>query len=131
MGSARQVLLWCRQEGLTLPVVKPDGLGGVQVQWRLPRYGPTLRFLQNPIYAGATASAARARTCTSSPAGPANGAAGASGGRSGSSCSGTTTSPILPGTATSATSRCWRATPIGAMAKGAVRRGESLVAGFL
>jgi DNA invertase Pin-like site-specific DNA recombinase len=55
MGSARQVLLWCRQEGLTLPVVKPDGRGGVHVQWRLPGYGTILRFLQNPIYAGAYA----------------------------------------------------------------------------
>lgn len=55
MGSARQVLLWCRQEGLALPVAKPDGLGGIQVQWRLPVYGTILRFLQNPIYAGAYA----------------------------------------------------------------------------
>jgi len=55
MGSARQVLLWCRQEGLALPVVKPDGLGGAQVRWRLPVYGTILRFLQNPIYAGAYA----------------------------------------------------------------------------
>ena len=55
MGSARQVLLWCRQEGLMLPVVKPDGLGGIQLQWRLPVYGTILRVLQNPIYAGAYA----------------------------------------------------------------------------
>jgi len=55
MGSARQVLLWCRQEGQTLPVVKPDGLGGAQVHWRLPVYGTILRLLQNPIYAGAYA----------------------------------------------------------------------------
>jgi len=55
LGSARQVLLWCRQEGLALPVVKPDGLGGTQVQWRLPVYGTILRVLQNPIYAGAYA----------------------------------------------------------------------------
>lgn len=55
MGSARQVLLWCRQEGLPLPVVKPAGRGGVHVPWRLPGYGTILRFLQNPIYAGAYA----------------------------------------------------------------------------
>jgi DNA invertase Pin-like site-specific DNA recombinase len=49
MGSARQVLLWGRAEGLTLPVVKPDGAGGTQVQWRLPVSGTILRVLQNPI----------------------------------------------------------------------------------
>jgi DNA invertase Pin-like site-specific DNA recombinase len=55
LGSARQVLLWCRQEGITLPVVKPDGEGGSHVAWRLPIYGTILRVLQNPIYAGAYA----------------------------------------------------------------------------
>ncbi len=55
MVSARQVLLWCRAEGLALPVVKPDGAGGTQVQWRLPSYGTILRVLQHPIYAGAYA----------------------------------------------------------------------------
>ena len=49
------MLLWCRQEGLALPVVKPDGLGGAQVHWRLPVYGTILRLLQNPISAGAYA----------------------------------------------------------------------------
>src|SRR5262245_1961166 len=33
LGSARQVLLWCRQEAVALPVVKPDGHGGTQVGW--------------------------------------------------------------------------------------------------
>jgi DNA invertase Pin-like site-specific DNA recombinase len=55
LGSARQVLLWCRQEGLALPVVKPTGHGGTHLEWRLPVYGTILRFLQNPIYAGAYA----------------------------------------------------------------------------
>jgi DNA invertase Pin-like site-specific DNA recombinase len=55
LGSARQVLLWCRQEEMTLPVVTPDGAGGVQTRWRLPVYSTILRFLQNPIYAGAYA----------------------------------------------------------------------------
>lgn len=59
LGSARQVLLWCRQEGLPLPVVKPDPLGGppggAPLHWRLPVYGTILRVLQNPIYAGAYA----------------------------------------------------------------------------
>ncbi len=55
MGSARQVLRWCRQEGLALPVGKLDGPGGAHVEWRLPVYGTILRVLQNPIYAGAYA----------------------------------------------------------------------------
>jgi DNA invertase Pin-like site-specific DNA recombinase len=55
LGSARQVLLWCRQEGIALPVVNPDGQGGTAVGWRLPAYGTILRILQNPIYAGAYA----------------------------------------------------------------------------
>jgi DNA invertase Pin-like site-specific DNA recombinase len=63
LGSARQVLLWCRQEDLALPVVKPDGAGGVHVRWRLPVYGTILRVLQNPIYAG-TYAFGRTRTHT-------------------------------------------------------------------
>lgn len=55
LGSARQVLLWCRQEGITLPVTTPHGDGGTHVEWRLPVYGTILRFLQNPTYAGAYA----------------------------------------------------------------------------
>ena len=55
LGSARQVLLWCRQDDIALPVVKPDRSGSVQLQWRLPVYGTILRCLQNPIYAGAYA----------------------------------------------------------------------------
>jgi DNA invertase Pin-like site-specific DNA recombinase len=55
LGSARQVLVWCRQEGIALPVVTPSGHGGTRVTWRLPVYGTILRFLQNPIYAGAYA----------------------------------------------------------------------------
>jgi len=55
LGSARQVLLWCRQEGVALPVVKPTGHGGTHLAWRLPVYSTILRFLQNPIYAGSYA----------------------------------------------------------------------------
>jgi excisionase family DNA binding protein len=55
LGSARQVLLWCRQEGIALPVAKADGHTGVQIIWRLPVYGTILRLLKNPIYAGAYA----------------------------------------------------------------------------
>ncbi len=55
LGSARQVLLWCRQEGLALPVRKPEGSSRPQPVWRPPVYATVLRFLQNPIYAGAYA----------------------------------------------------------------------------
>ena len=55
LGSARQVLPWCRQEGMALPVVKPTGHGGTHLTWRLPVYSTILRFLQNPIYAGSYA----------------------------------------------------------------------------
>ncbi|MBI4624012.1 MAG: recombinase family protein [Verrucomicrobia bacterium] len=49
MGSARQVLLWCRQEGLQLPTRDEHG----RLVWRLPVFGRILRFLKNPAYAGA------------------------------------------------------------------------------
>ncbi|MGH7331265.1 MAG: recombinase family protein [Candidatus Rokuibacteriota bacterium] len=55
LGSARQVLLWCRQEGIVLPVVPPGVGARLPVRWRLPVYGTILRVLQNPIYAGAYA----------------------------------------------------------------------------
>jgi DNA invertase Pin-like site-specific DNA recombinase len=55
LGSARQVLLWCRQEGMTLPVSQRDGRGDRQIMWRLPVYHTILRILQNPTYAGAYA----------------------------------------------------------------------------
>jgi len=55
LGSARQVLLWCREEGIALPVTKPDGALTAPAVWRPPVYGTILRFLQNPIYAGAYA----------------------------------------------------------------------------
>jgi excisionase family DNA binding protein len=54
LGSARQVLLWCRQRGIALPVTGAAG-AGTGLEWRLPVYSTVLRFLQNPIYAGAYA----------------------------------------------------------------------------
>jgi Recombinase/Recombinase zinc beta ribbon domain len=55
LGSARQVVLWVRQERIVLPVSKRAASWGEQVVWRLPIYGTILRLLQNPIYAGAYA----------------------------------------------------------------------------
>jgi len=51
-GSARQALLWFREEGVTLPAV---GYGDKnrQVYWKAPRYHTVLAILTNPMYAGA------------------------------------------------------------------------------
>lgn len=38
LGSARQSLLWFRQERLTLPSVERDPAWGAEVGWRLPVY---------------------------------------------------------------------------------------------
>ena len=53
-GSARQALLWFRQEGVTLPAV---GYGDKnrQVYWKPPLYHTVLAILTNPMYAGAYA----------------------------------------------------------------------------
>lgn len=55
LGSARQVLLWFRQEQLLLPVLTPDAPWGERVTWRLPIYNTILSVLRNPVYAGAYA----------------------------------------------------------------------------
>lgn len=53
-GSVRQVLLWFRQEHIELPAaVYHDGRRSVV--WRLPRYNTVLKILTNPVYAGAYA----------------------------------------------------------------------------
>jgi DNA invertase Pin-like site-specific DNA recombinase len=54
LGSARQVLLHMRREGLTAP--RPlDGRHTTPVAWRAPVYRTVLAVLQNPFYAGAYA----------------------------------------------------------------------------
>lgn len=55
LGSARQVLLWFRQEGLPLPALVADTPWGERVTWRLPIYNTILSVLHNPVYAGAYA----------------------------------------------------------------------------
>jgi DNA invertase Pin-like site-specific DNA recombinase len=61
LGSARQVLLWYRQQKLPLPTrqLGPDG----GVRWKIPGYPRILSILQNPVYAGAFAYG-RTRTKT-------------------------------------------------------------------
>jgi DNA invertase Pin-like site-specific DNA recombinase len=52
-GSARQVLLWLRQHEMRLPSVSITD--GRELIWRLPVYQTMIKFLKNPIYAGAYA----------------------------------------------------------------------------
>jgi DNA invertase Pin-like site-specific DNA recombinase len=52
LGSARQVLLWHRQEKLPLPSAI-SGTHGVEVTWSLPGYQRIIAILKNPVYAGA------------------------------------------------------------------------------
>ena len=54
MQSARQVHLWFRQEGLLLPAVC-YGAEGRRLEWKPPVYNTILHTLTNPIYAGAYA----------------------------------------------------------------------------
>jgi DNA invertase Pin-like site-specific DNA recombinase len=51
-GSARQILLWLRQEHIELPAVKYESTER-QIVWKLSSYSSLLRMLSNPIYSGA------------------------------------------------------------------------------
>jgi len=50
LGSARQVLLWLRQNESRLPAVST--VEGRELIWRLPGYPTIIKLLKNPIYAG-------------------------------------------------------------------------------
>jgi excisionase family DNA binding protein len=54
VGSIRQVLLWFRQERIELPSAVYEG-SRRSVVWRLPTYNTVLHILSNPVYAGAYA----------------------------------------------------------------------------
>jgi DNA invertase Pin-like site-specific DNA recombinase len=54
LQSVRQVHLWLRQESIALPAVI-YGAEGRKVQWRAPVYNSVHHILVNPIYAGAYA----------------------------------------------------------------------------
>jgi hypothetical protein len=54
LGSVRQVLLWFRQENVSLPAY-PRDRGESSMVWKLPVYHSILGILTNPIYAGAYA----------------------------------------------------------------------------
>jgi len=54
LGSVRQVLLWFRQESMSLPALPRDP-GEPRMIWKIPVYNIVLKILTNPIYAGAYA----------------------------------------------------------------------------
>jgi DNA invertase Pin-like site-specific DNA recombinase len=54
LGSARQVLLWFRREGIALPRKSQDQPGGPTI-WAPAVYSALLSLLANPIYGGAYA----------------------------------------------------------------------------
>jgi DNA invertase Pin-like site-specific DNA recombinase len=58
LGSARQLFLWARGAGITLPVVQRN-LAVCRITWRAPAYHTVVQILHNPIYAGAYAFARR------------------------------------------------------------------------
>lgn len=55
LRSARQVLLWFRQEQLSLPALTVEAPWAGRVTWQLPGYHTILSLLRNPVYAGAYA----------------------------------------------------------------------------
>jgi len=59
LGSARQTLLWYREEQVPLPHLRA-GTKGQEVFWAIPEAGRILQVLNNPGYAGAFAYGRRA-----------------------------------------------------------------------
>jgi DNA invertase Pin-like site-specific DNA recombinase len=54
LQSARQVHVWLRDEGISLPVKSHDAEGR-RIVWKLPLYNTVHNILTNPVYAGAYA----------------------------------------------------------------------------
>lgn len=52
LGTARQVLLWFREQEVAFPMVSL-GAGAGRINWQLPCYNTILGVLKNPAYAGA------------------------------------------------------------------------------
>ena len=52
LGSARQTMLWHRDEEIPLPEARP-GTKGMEIIWRLPSGHRVYQILKNPYYAGA------------------------------------------------------------------------------
>jgi DNA invertase Pin-like site-specific DNA recombinase len=107
-GSARQVLLWLRENGIHLPAVSIAE--GRELIWRLPVYQTIIKFLKNPIYAGAYAFG-RTATHTRVLEGRAHKVRGYRRARSnGAYCCPITTRVISGGKTTSVISGCWQIT---------------------
>lgn len=53
LQSVRQVHMWLRDEGIALPVASHSAVEGRSVVWRLPLYNTVHNILTNPVYAGA------------------------------------------------------------------------------
>ena len=60
LGSARQVFLWLRSAGVSLPVVLRN-LDVYKLTWKAPAYHTVIQILHNPLYAGAYAYGRRAQ----------------------------------------------------------------------
>jgi DNA invertase Pin-like site-specific DNA recombinase len=52
LGSVRQVVLWCRQSEIQMPVLRHDARG-TRIGWQSPRYHNVHSVLRHPMYAGA------------------------------------------------------------------------------
>ena len=55
MQSVRQVHVWLRDEGIALPVASHSASDGHGITWRPPLYNTVHNILTNPVYAGAYA----------------------------------------------------------------------------
>jgi DNA invertase Pin-like site-specific DNA recombinase len=55
LGSVRQVFLGFRREGVLLPGLSIGDSMGTRICWKPARYGPILKIVSNPMYAGAYA----------------------------------------------------------------------------
>jgi DNA invertase Pin-like site-specific DNA recombinase len=53
--SVRQVLVWLHDEGISLPIARCQAAEGRRVVWKMPRYNTVHGILTNPVYAGAYA----------------------------------------------------------------------------
>jgi excisionase family DNA binding protein len=53
LQSVRQVHIWLRDEGICLPMVRHRAAEGRSVVWKLPLYNTVYNILTNPVYAGA------------------------------------------------------------------------------
>ena len=55
LQSVRQVHVWLREEGIALPTACHSTAEGRSIVWRLPLYNTVHNILTNPVYAGAYA----------------------------------------------------------------------------